>query len=1023
MGKNFLEKFQQAGAATGIVPFWGWNSELDFTELARQIGVFREMGFKGFFIHSRVGLNVPYLQKEFFDYVKFCVNEAEKNNLDVWLYDEDRWPSGTAGGIVSRNDKFKMKAMFLENIEKTPQNLAAEKILGFYAVQFTGDKKDITSYRRIDDPKSANPKENEELLVGYWDYMIKREWFNGETYLDTMNKDAVAEFIRVTHEAYKSNIGSRFGRQVKGIFTDEMGYSVTEIGCGVPYTENLPELFYEKYKYSIIDFLPELFYSCDHQVKKSRYDFYNFITELFVNTTSRQMGEWCEKNNLPLTGHIFNEDTLALQHCFNGSAMRFYEYMQIPGVDVLTEHWNLFTAVKQCVSVANQLGREIRLSEVFACTGWDFSLTGHKAIMDWQYILGINFFVPHISLYTLKGEGKRDYPASISFQSPWYKKYRIITDYSARLSLLNEKTADIRDILFIHPIESFWSCVGRNEAFLTDCFSGLHPKETDFMRLSNELLAAHLDYDYGDEDIVSRYGRVDKDRLLIGKAAYRAVLIPEVATIRSSVLLLLEKFVSVGGQVFYFGEIPEFVDACRSSSAKEIYGKFQQVCDENYREMLSAVCRRVSLKDSRNEEIGQLLCRLNGNENHMVLSVNNFGCKFSENIFAEKQVLERNGDCPYVKIEFDCAINGEVYEFDAVDGTVGKVHFKRNNSTYIIECSIGALEMKTFVVSENKLPVPECGNIPVSDLKEKYSIHSWDLRLEDFNVLVLDHAKLKVENNIINDRMYILDIDDFLRDKLGIQRRKDAMRQPYCRSWNSDKTTTFELEYGFDCLLQKSQELFLGIESPERFEIFFNGTEISNQAVSWWTDPAISCVKLPQGNLRYGKNILTVRGEYDCSYAGVESLYLLGGFGVKDDVIVPMADKSVCGDLTEQLLPYYSGNVICETAIPPLSDGKHLYMGLPRWNGSALGVVINDSKEIDATFCKGVLDITSYLKNDGENRIRIILYGHRRNSFGPFYLRTPKPFWTDCAVFRKLETANRNLVPFGLADAVKFFED
>ena len=68
MEKNFLEKFQQAGAAAGIVPFWGWNSELDFTELARQIGVFREMGFKGFFIHSRVGLNVPYLQKEFFDY-------------------------------------------------------------------------------------------------------------------------------------------------------------------------------------------------------------------------------------------------------------------------------------------------------------------------------------------------------------------------------------------------------------------------------------------------------------------------------------------------------------------------------------------------------------------------------------------------------------------------------------------------------------------------------------------------------------------------------------------------------------------------------------------------------------------------------------------------------------------------------------------------------------------------------------------------------------------------------------------
>ncbi len=1026
MNEKFLEKFSQADAAIGIVPFWGWSGELDFAELARQIGVFREMGFKGFFIHSRVGLNEPYLQKEFFDYVKFCVKEAEKNNLEVWIYDEDRWPSGTAGGIVSRNDKFKMKAMFLENIEKIPTTLASEKILGFFAVKFTEGKKDIISYRRIADKKNANLDADEELVIGYWDYMIKRDWFNGETYLDTMNKEAVAKFIQVTHEAYKSNIGEEFGKRVKGIFTDEMGYSVTEIGCGVPYTENLPKLFYEKYRYDIIDFLPELFYSCNYQVKKSRYDFYNFVTELFVNATSKQMGEWCELNNLPLMGHIFNEDTLALQYCFNGSAMRFYEYMQIPGVDVLTEHWNVFMTVKQCVSVANQLGRRLRLSEVFACTGWDFSLISHKAIIDWQYMLGINFFVPHLAWYTMKGEGKRDYPASISFQSPWYKKYRIITDYFARLYLLTEKTQDVRDILFIHPIESFWSCVGRNEAFLTDCFAKLHDKEADFMRISNELLESHLDYDYGDEELISRYGQVNNNKLSVGEADYKVVLIPEMATIRSSVLKLLAKFVSNGGKVFYFGTIPEFADGEKSELPKQSYANFEPVDNENYRDELSKVCRRVSLKNGDNEEIEKLIYRLNIGENCMILSINNFGCRFSKNIFAEKRVSDRNESCPYVKIELDCTINGEVYEFNAGDGTIKKIPFERKENKYIIESAFEALESKTFVVTENELPIAECENNKIDDSSVKYSIvDSWDYRLDDFNVLVLDHAKLTVEDKVVDDCMYILDVDDLFRDKIGIQKRKDSMLQPYFKKQKhdkADKRIDFELEYSFSCLLPQSEELLLGIESPERFKIFLNEVRISNDSCCWWVDPAISCIKLPKENLKYGKNIFTVKGEYDSSFAGLESLYVLGKFGVKSDVIVPMAEKLVGGSITEQLLPYYSGNVIYQTEIAPLERGKKLYMQLPKWNGAALGAVINDGKELDLTFYKGAIDITPYLKNATTNSIKIILYGHRRNGFGPFYLKIKKLVWTDCAAFRKQETQKRNLVPLGLIEAVKFFE-
>lgn len=35
---------------------------------------------------------------------------------------------------------------------------------------------------------------------------------------------------------------------------------------------------------------------------------------------------------------------------------------------------------------------------------------------------------------TMKGEAKRDYPASISYQSPWAEEFSMIEDHFARLN-------------------------------------------------------------------------------------------------------------------------------------------------------------------------------------------------------------------------------------------------------------------------------------------------------------------------------------------------------------------------------------------------------------------------------------------------------------------------------------------------------------------------------------------------------------------------------------------------------------
>src|SRR5688572_30823443 len=92
-------------------PFWSWNNRLDVPQLLRQIDVFRAMGFGGFHIHARTGLDTEYLGDAFMNAVAACTERAAALGMLAWLYDEDRWPSGFAGGIVTRDERFRAKRL------------------------------------------------------------------------------------------------------------------------------------------------------------------------------------------------------------------------------------------------------------------------------------------------------------------------------------------------------------------------------------------------------------------------------------------------------------------------------------------------------------------------------------------------------------------------------------------------------------------------------------------------------------------------------------------------------------------------------------------------------------------------------------------------------------------------------------------------------------------------------------------------------------------------------------------------
>jgi hypothetical protein len=106
--------FQNPSAEYRGCPLWSWNNKLDRSELLKQIDDLKTMGMGGFHIHSRVGLDTKYLGGEFMDCVGACVEKAKSENMLACLYDEDRWPSGCAGGmVVSGKPEYKLQHLLL----------------------------------------------------------------------------------------------------------------------------------------------------------------------------------------------------------------------------------------------------------------------------------------------------------------------------------------------------------------------------------------------------------------------------------------------------------------------------------------------------------------------------------------------------------------------------------------------------------------------------------------------------------------------------------------------------------------------------------------------------------------------------------------------------------------------------------------------------------------------------------------------------------------------------------------------
>lgn len=485
------------------------------------LDMLKEYGYGG--VATNVSFLVDYLESEemWESLVKNIEYAIDDLGLRVWLYDEQHYPSGAAGGLVLRdNPQWQAEGLVNEvhavrggeSVEITAPH--GHTILFAKAYRGTSvDNMDLSSGIDLTDRVSGNTlrwqaDEDRVVAVQYYKYFYEgthavNNWAYVRRYINVLKEEPVQEFIRVTHEQYKARLGKYFGNGIEAFFTDEPsmlgtymdGPPVTPtvidpVDPEIPllptvnYSSDIIEKFTKLRGYSPENYFTYLYEGTSDAAKRFRWDYYKTLGELMSANYSGQIGAWCEENNVSLTGHFLLEEDIYMHPVFNGNIMRNLSNMQMPGIDLLTA--NPSTAVGWCAttakfasSAAHFGSKDKVMSEVSAAfdaveTDDMYQKLGSIAV---QYAMGVNqigtFYRPH----------------QMSEQ-----ENRLFADTIGRMGYMLDGGIHESKVALYYPIEGVYIDT-LPPAHLNKFNENVRKTSSNFSALTRSLVGNQIDYD------------------------------------------------------------------------------------------------------------------------------------------------------------------------------------------------------------------------------------------------------------------------------------------------------------------------------------------------------------------------------------------------------------------------------------------------------------------------------------------------------------------------------------------------
>jgi hypothetical protein len=971
-------------------PLWVWNDLLTEKQIRDTMRDLAGQRVRQVFVHPRPGLMTPYLSDDWFKLWKVALDEAANLDMNVWIYDENSYPSGFAGGWVPELMP-ESRGMGLELRQTDQPPASSENPVA--VLRLDGDKaENMTAKLRAGEVLPAG----QSYLVASLKRAGNSPWHAGRCYVNLLTPGVTEKFLEVTMGAYQREIGSQFGKRVPGVFSDEP--NIHPAG-GLPWCDDLPQQFKKHWGYSLVDNLASLKLPVGDW-RKVRHNYFSTLNDLFIERWSKPYHDYCEQHHLQWTGHYWDHEWPNCGGVPDNMAM--YAWHQRPAIDCLMNQYAENThaqfgnvrMVKELSSVANQLGRERTLCEIYGAGGWDLRFEDMKRIGDWLEVLGVNTLDEHLSYVTLRGARKNDHPQSFSYHEPWWRAYHVMEDYFTRLTAALSHGEQINHILVLEPTTTAWMYQG----------DGAKLKELGdaFFKLVMSLEAAQIEYDLGDEDIIARHGEVKNNQLWVGNRGYDVVVLPPgTENINSRVANLGEEFLTSGGRIVCLGAAPARVDG--SESARPAEG-----------------AQQPGWMSAKPEDAPSVLRRWNREEEFRIRRVAEDSGKASGILFHMRRQLA-NGQLLFLVNTSITSPSGATItssfrsaeRWDLRTGKVMAAYFEPSGTGINSHFSLSPCDSLLLFLSNKPLkPDP----ITVGTGTDFTATGPMQIRRTAPNVLKLDYVDITAGGET-KSSVYYYAAAQFAFQKNGMPANPWDSAVQFKDELISKKfpaDSGFTASYRFTIEGPVPQNLALVLERPDLYKITVNGQPVAAPVAAdvsprtqssstsktppshdggytvefkdWWLDKAFGRIAIAKA-AKPGENMVTLTAKPFTIWDELEAAFVLGDFALKPTangfVIIPDQPLKP-GKWNEQGHPFYASGVSYRQQFTVNKRAGHYTVALSAWYGSVAEVKVNGKSAGYVASAPWECDVTKQIKR-GANDVEVIVIGTLKNTLGPHH--------------------------------------
>ena len=500
----------------------------------------RARGFGG--IVTNVSTQHEYLESEHeWSLLSVLADTCTDEGMRLWIYDEEGYPSGGAGGITLRDYPDGEAVGVVSITERVapgetgrlplPRGHLRFLFAGLYTCDGDGhilpdengqyiSLSDSQFRDTTDDIVVSNTTGAPALLCAFAEKRLYEgthcvhNVFQARRYIDVTNADAVRAFILNTYEKYVAALpshmtGSQEPGQVEAFFTDEpslMGCYINE-GLTPPvvkdaYDEGMtlyPVLtwgrdienrFTSRYGYDLRSRLPALFFGDGRHAEEIRFDYWRLLSDLYEQSFFAQISDFCARHRVNFSGHILLEDNIRFHTVFEGNFFHLLRHMHTPGIDMLQ---SLPSIVRQYAitpklvsSIAHAYRRPHVMSEVSAhAQGGKVSHDQMYASLCAQYAMGVDTFTYYYGTDFMDADTYARYNGALG------RIDRIMTGLP------------VPEVFLYYPIETFQMHHRPSDSQYGSYTKKELAAESALNSVMDNLLDRQCDFDFIDYDILS----------------------------------------------------------------------------------------------------------------------------------------------------------------------------------------------------------------------------------------------------------------------------------------------------------------------------------------------------------------------------------------------------------------------------------------------------------------------------------------------------------------------------------------